>query len=78
MAFVSQGGIFSVQESLYHGVPILAMPFAHDQMAQAAKVEAKGYGLRLDLTPKLTSKEIEEKLTKVIHDKRQVFYKIFK
>ena len=47
-----------MQESLYHGVPILAMPYAIDQVTQAAKVEAKGFGLRLDLAPELTSKEI--------------------
>ena len=47
---VSQGGHGTVTRSLVNGLPQLILPMARDQAANAARVEAKGAGLRLPPT----------------------------
>jgi len=47
---VSQGGHGTVTRSLVNGLPQLILPMARDQAANAARVEAKGVGLRLPPT----------------------------
>jgi UDP:flavonoid glycosyltransferase YjiC (YdhE family) len=44
---VTQGGHGTVSRSLLNGLPQLVLPMARDQHANAARVEAKGAGLRL-------------------------------
>ncbi|MDF2597548.1 MAG: hypothetical protein K0Q54_371 [Methylobacterium brachiatum] len=44
---VSQGGHGTVSRALLHGVPLLVMPMARDQTDNAARVGARGAGLRL-------------------------------
>lgn len=43
--FISHAGFNSVQESLMAGVPLIAIPQAVDQPANAQKVESSGWGL---------------------------------
>jgi UDP:flavonoid glycosyltransferase YjiC (YdhE family) len=47
---VSQGGHGTVTRSLVNGLPQLILPMARDQAANAARIEAKGAGLRLPPT----------------------------
>lgn len=47
---ISQGGHGTVTRSLINALPQLILPMARDQLANAARVEAKGVGLRLGLT----------------------------
>ncbi|MBH5384914.1 glycosyltransferase family 1 protein [Bradyrhizobium sp. CNPSo 4019] len=49
-AVVSQGGHGTVTRSLLNGLPQLVLPMGRDQAANAARVEAKGAGLRLPPT----------------------------
>jgi MGT family glycosyltransferase len=44
---VTQGGHGTVNRALIHGLPLLVMPMGRDQGDNAARVEAKGAGLRL-------------------------------
>jgi UDP:flavonoid glycosyltransferase YjiC (YdhE family) len=46
-AVITQGGHGTVIRSLVNGLPQLILPMARDQAANAARVEAKGAGLRL-------------------------------
>lgn len=46
-AFVTHGGMNSVQEGLYFGVPMLVVPQRGDQYLSAARVEELGAGLAL-------------------------------
>lgn len=42
-----QGGMLSLTESSYFGVPILVMPVLFDQLTTAEVVETTGYGLSI-------------------------------
>lgn len=46
--FVSHGGLGSVVESKYHGVPIVGLPVFADQETNIRKVEAEGWGRFID------------------------------
>ncbi len=51
---ISHGGLNSVSESLYYGVPVIAIPLANDQPAVAKRLQELGAGLSLrleDITP---------------------------
>ncbi len=45
---VHHGGIGTMSQALAAGIPQLAIPFAHDQFDNAARLERLGCGLRLD------------------------------
>lgn len=60
--FLSHAGMNSTMESLYHGVPLVAVAQDPEQEANAARVEELGAGRRLartDLTPKLLRETVE-------------------
>lgn len=48
-AFVTHGGLLSMFESVYHGVPLVTMPVFCDHDVNAAKAEVDGYALKLEL-----------------------------
>lgn len=61
--FVSHGGGFGTSESLYHGVPLLVMPFFGDQRRNAHRIQRAGYGRLLtfaDVTTESFSKTLHE------------------
>ncbi|XP_050298923.1 UDP-glycosyltransferase UGT5-like [Anthonomus grandis grandis] len=44
--FITHGGLLSTTETIYHGVPILAIPVFGDQPTNAARAEEGGYALK--------------------------------
>ncbi|XP_031639548.1 UDP-glucuronosyltransferase 1-10-like [Contarinia nasturtii] len=61
--FISHGGLFGTSESLYHGVPLLLIPFFGDQHRNAHRIQTAGYGkfiLFAEVTKELVSKKIDE------------------
>lgn len=58
-AFVTHGGLLSMFESVYHGVPLVTMPVFCDHDVNAAKAVADGYAFRLDLET-LTSDKLSK------------------
>lgn len=61
-AFVTHGGLLSMFESVYHGVPLVTMPVFCDHDVNAAKAVADGYALRLDLETLTTDKLSKSRL----------------
>lgn len=54
--FISHGGLNSVSEALFYGVPVIAVPMANDQPAVAKRLTELGAGLELkmpEITPDL-------------------------
>lgn len=66
-AFVTHGGLLSMFETVFHGVPVVTMPVFCDHDANAAKAETDGYALKLDLET-LTSEQLVRGIHRVIHD----------
>ncbi|XP_076274571.1 UDP-glycosyltransferase family 50 member B3 isoform X2 [Rhynchophorus ferrugineus] len=68
-AFVTHGGLLSMFETVYHGVPIVTLPVFCDHDSNAVKAETDGYALKLDLftlTPEILLRAIKT----VIRDTR--------
>jgi UDP:flavonoid glycosyltransferase YjiC (YdhE family) len=61
--FITHGGHLSTTETIYHGVPILAIPIFGDQKLNAITAVNNGYGLVVPY-----SQLSEEKLTNTIHE----------
>ncbi|XP_071441381.1 uncharacterized protein [Hetaerina americana] len=48
-AFVTHGGLLSMFETVFHGVPVVTMPVFCDHDSNAAKAEMDGYAIKLEL-----------------------------
>ncbi|XP_063704645.1 UDP-glucosyltransferase 2-like [Culicoides brevitarsis] len=48
-AFISHCGLLGTQEAMWHGVPIIGIPFIADQFRNIVSVIRAGMGLRIDL-----------------------------
>jgi MGT family glycosyltransferase len=65
---ISHGGLNSVSEALYYGVPVIAIPLANDQPMVARRLMELGAGMELkmeDVTPEL----LRESVHKILEDK---------
>ncbi|KAL3265257.1 hypothetical protein HHI36_009471 [Cryptolaemus montrouzieri] len=66
-AFVTHGGLLSMFETVYHGVPIVTLPVFCDHDSNAAKSEHDGYAIKLDLTT-ITAESLLWSIKRIIHD----------
>jgi glucuronosyltransferase len=48
--FITHGGLNSVQEAVYHGVPVLGLPFGTDQKLNMRRAIDDGYASKLAWT----------------------------
>jgi len=46
--FIAHGGLFGLQEAVYHAVPVIGMPFFFDQALNIKAGEAAGFAIGLD------------------------------
>ncbi|XP_023180070.2 2-hydroxyacylsphingosine 1-beta-galactosyltransferase [Drosophila hydei] len=68
-AFITHGGLLSMFETVYHGVPVVTMPVFCDHDVNSAKAEVDGYAIKLDLET-LSTNQLYKSIMKVIHDPR--------
>ncbi|XP_009647940.1 2-hydroxyacylsphingosine 1-beta-galactosyltransferase [Egretta garzetta] len=66
-AFLSHGGLNSIFETMYHGVPVVGIPLFGDHYDTMTRVQAKGMGILLNWKT-VTESELYEALVKVIND----------
>lgn len=66
--FLTHGGMNSVNEALYYGVPMVTVPMADDQPAVGARAEELGLGLNLDKRS-ISAQSLGEAAMKVMTDK---------
>lgn len=64
--FISHCGLGSITESLFHGVPILGIPFIYDQHINARKIAEEGWSVHLpydNITTESFTAAVNEMLT---------------
>lgn len=66
--FISHGGAFGTSESLYHGVPLVLIPFMGDQFRNAQRIATAGYGKLLKHRD-ITDESFEKAITEIISNK---------
>ena len=64
--FVSHCGNSGQFEALYHGVPILGLPVFGDQPYNAARIQAKGFGISLNIVD-FTQDDLDEAISELLH-----------
>ena len=69
--FITHGGLLSTTETIYHGVPILAIPVFGDQKLNAKAAVNNGFGRMLpynDITEESLTQNIQEILNDPKYD----------
>ncbi|XP_066137697.1 UDP-glycosyltransferase UGT5-like [Euwallacea fornicatus] len=66
--FITHGGLLSTTETIYHGVPILAIPIFADQPANAARAVAGGYGLSINYKDNFTEAQLDHLVHELLHN----------
>uniref|UniRef100_A0A1Y1NNN5 UDP-glucuronosyltransferase n=1 Tax=Photinus pyralis TaxID=7054 RepID=A0A1Y1NNN5_PHOPY len=67
--FITQGGLQSLEEAMYSGVPILGVPFYGDQTGNVKRMEIGGTGLIVDYAT-VTKDEFKAKILEVAQNTR--------
>ena len=68
VAFVSHAGMFGLQESLYHGVPLVTMPIFNDQLDNAMFVQERELGMKISNKNTFEATELKEMIQEVINN----------
>lgn len=69
VAFLSHGGLLGTQEAMYHGIPIIGVPFGIDQMSNIDKIVHNGQGVKLSFKY-VTADTLKKAILTVTNDKR--------
>ncbi|CAH1999056.1 unnamed protein product [Acanthoscelides obtectus] len=65
--FVTHGGLLSNFETIYHGVPVLALPIFADQKLNAARIQEAGYG-KYVLLREITEEKLDQALQSLLNE----------
>lgn len=66
--FVTHGGLSSLVEAVYHSKPVVVIPVSLDQPSNAAVVESKGLGVRLELVDPALADSLAAAVRRVLGD----------
>nr|XP_022904013.1 UDP-glucuronosyltransferase 2B33-like isoform X2 [Onthophagus taurus] len=64
--FITQCGLQSIEEAIYHNVPIIGLPFFGDQYSNCLQAEEKGIGIIFDVN-RLDSRKLIAAIEEVIN-----------
>ncbi|XP_058169584.1 UDP-glycosyltransferase UGT5-like [Anopheles ziemanni] len=64
---VSHGGLLSLQEAAWNGVPVIGVPFFADQFSNVHRLEVAGIGIGIPST-KLNAETLKEAMDKLLSD----------
>ncbi|XP_058459830.1 UDP-glycosyltransferase UGT5-like [Malaya genurostris] len=64
---ISHGGLLSLQEASWHGVPVVALPLFVDQFSNAEKLVKAGVGLSLPLT-EINETNLRECIVRILQE----------
>lgn len=67
--FITHGGLLSIHEATYHGVPLLGLPVFLDQHYNMQDVQREGWG-RFLKWDNLTYDNLRQYILDLIHDTR--------
>ncbi|CAL8125213.1 unnamed protein product [Orchesella dallaii] len=65
--FITHGGLLSMQEAVYHGVPMIVFPVFAEQDYNAERLHRTGRGIRLDFG-NLTEPQLEGAINRLLTD----------
>lgn len=65
--FITHGGLGSILEARYHGVPIVGIPVFGDQMANIEMATTEGWGIAIELK-NLTQENLSDAVNKILND----------
>ncbi|GAA6085217.1 2-hydroxyacylsphingosine 1-beta-galactosyltransferase [Tachysurus ichikawai] len=68
-AFLSHGGLNSIYEAMYHGVPVVGVPLFGDHYDTMTRVQAKGMGIMLEWK-KMSEEDLYTAMLSIITDSR--------
>nr|CAD7201415.1 unnamed protein product [Timema douglasi] len=70
--FITHAGLLSTQEAIYHGVPILGVPFFADQYTNINKAKDHGFGEKVDFAT-LTTEILLANIQKILQNSSRMF-----
>ena len=65
--FISHGGLLSISEAVYEGVPVLGIPIFGDQQANIKNIQDKGAGEILDYR-EISEEVVYEKTSRLLNN----------
>ena len=68
---IYHGGANGIYEATWHGVPLLLVPLALDQMSNAVRIKARGLGFPIDKNT-LTESSLREALREILQNPKYV------
>lgn len=64
---MTHGGLYSNQEAVYHGVPLIGFPVFGDQINYITKAQRDGYAIRLDWMT-VTEQSLLDAIRELVHN----------
>lgn len=68
---ITQGGINSIQESIYNNKPVIVIPFYFDQFMNGQWAHESGYGIELPFS-EMTQSKLKSAIESILHNSRFV------